>query len=87
MPKRPYDAAIWPKLRQFVLERDNYECRIQLPGCKKRAVTADHIVPYLQGGAWFEPLNLRAACTPCNVRRSNGKEPEDPLPLGPSRDW
>lgn len=87
MPKRPYDAPAWRKVRLFVLERDNYECRVRLPGCSEVATVADHIVPYLQGGAWYDPNNLRASCVGCNARRSRGVTSEDPTPLPPSREW
>ena len=51
-----------------ILERDRYRCRLQLPGCTGRAVTADHIVRVRDGGG-DEPSNLRAACERCNRRR------------------
>ena len=85
--KRPYDAPGWRKLRLFVLERDNYECRVRLPGCTGTAEVADHIQPWLAGGAWLDPLNLRASCVHCNAVRGRQKRVTDPTPLPPSREW
>lgn len=82
----------WPRgLREFIGERDGHRCRIQLPGCTGRFEHIDHIVPAAEGGAWFEPTNLRAACANCNLARSNpaskhrlaGAERH----VGPSRAW
>lgn len=58
-----------PGLKQRILERDNHECQIKLPGCLGIGVQIDHILPPSRGGAWFDPLNLRAGCPPCNLAR------------------
>lgn len=69
----------WPKgLRQAILERDNHLCQIRLPGCTMTADTVDHIRPVSQGGAWFEPTNLRAACRWCNTSRGDGRPTSAP---------
>jgi 5-methylcytosine-specific restriction endonuclease McrA len=87
MPRRVYDHKGWRDIRKFVLERDNDECRIRLPGCLGIADCVDHIVPADSGGAWFDPLNLRAACTHCNSARVHrGGDPAEPRPL-PRHDW
>lgn len=85
--KRPYDAPVWRKLRPVIFARDNYECRVRLPGCTGRAEVVDHIHPWLAGGSWFDPLNLRASCDHCNAVRSNQSKIGDPTPLPPSREW
>lgn len=54
-----------------VLERDGYQCRIKGPKCRGAAAEVDHIVPWRDGGAWFDPANLRAACSWCNTWRAN----------------
>lgn len=84
-----YDAA-WRRLVRYVLVRDNYECRIRLPGCTFRATSGDHIVTRAQGGARLDPLNVRAACVHCNSVRANmlrGGTTELPEHAGPSRQW
>ena len=88
--KRPYDAPGWRKLRAFVLARDNWECQVRLKGCTRIATVADHIRPWLAGGAWLDPINLRASCSHCNAVRSNRRHDDtlgDPTPLPPSRKW
>jgi 5-methylcytosine-specific restriction endonuclease McrA len=39
------------------------------PRCTVRATQVDHIVPISEGGAMYDPANLRAACAPCNNGR------------------
>ena len=63
------------KLNKWVLHRDGYRCRIQLPGCTLVATVADHINP---DGAWFDPTNLRAACRDCNYNRRRDHVPTKP---------
>jgi 5-methylcytosine-specific restriction endonuclease McrA len=88
MPKRdtPYAMPQWRRIRLYVLARDKYECQIRMPGCKGRATAADHIVPWLDGGAWLAPENLRAACGSCNSARAN-KNRGNRKTLPPSREW
>lgn len=58
--------------RKRILQRDAYECQMQLPGCLTQATTVDHITPVHQGGDDTDQ-NLRAACTACNYSKG-GKE-------------
>jgi 5-methylcytosine-specific restriction endonuclease McrA len=51
-----------------VLERDDYQCQVRLPGCRGIATTVDHIIPAVDGGT-ADPDNLRAACGHCNFSR------------------
>jgi hypothetical protein len=71
MSKRqgPYWSAAWPHVRRLVLQRDKYQCQIVGKTCTGRATQVDHIVPWMQGGARFDPSNLRAACASCNRQR------------------
>lgn len=68
-PRSPYAHGSWPKIRLAVLERDGWICQIKGKRCLVRATEADHIVPVVNGGSWFDPTNLRAACKPCNTGR------------------
>jgi 5-methylcytosine-specific restriction endonuclease McrA len=77
----------WPAgLRQFILERDHRQCQIRGPHCSRGGTEIDHVVPREDGGAWFEPSNLRAACRPCNAGRRlpTIPKPDDypPAPAG-----
>ncbi len=59
----------WQKVRLHILERDRYVCQIRLPGCTTRATQVDHVTRIDDGGMIYEPMNLRAACQPCNLAR------------------
>lgn len=61
---RAYDAD-WEAVRRFVLERDEYRCH----WCKGPATTGDHVEALVDGGARLDPVNIVAACIPCNSRR------------------
>jgi 5-methylcytosine-specific restriction endonuclease McrA len=51
-----------------VIDRDLGLCQIKGPHCTTYATEVDHIVPRIEGGALFDPANLRAACRACNSR-------------------
>ncbi len=59
----------WRTLRLQILERDGWRCRIGDPGCTIVATQVDHIVELANGGAKYDPTNLRAACAHCNTSR------------------
>lgn len=59
----------WPRIRKAILERDQYTCQIAGPKCTTTATHVDHIIPVTQGGAWYDPTNLRASCPKCNYAR------------------
>lgn len=69
MKSRLYSTQAWRAVRLFVLERDGRTCRIGAAGCTITATHADHIVSPLDGGAFFDPGNLRASCERCNTSR------------------
>lgn len=73
----------WRRLREYVLRRDGYKCRVGLPGCTEEAPLrgghVDHIVPRESGGEDTE-TNLRAACEHCNLSRGRIKAVEEPEP-------
>jgi 5-methylcytosine-specific restriction endonuclease McrA len=68
---RLYDRPEWRRLCKQVLLRDGYVCQIQLPGCRRTATAADHIVSPEAGGAPFDPANCRASCISCNSTKAN----------------
>jgi hypothetical protein len=59
----------WQRLRKLILQRDNFVCQIHSHYCLGLATQVDHIDPPLEGGSFWDPTNLRAACKPCNARR------------------
>lgn len=73
----PRPAAVVPPwsgrraqlMTAWVIERDGGRCRMIRDGheCGDPADSADHIVPIAEGGAVWDPANLRAACLPCNT--------------------
>lgn len=63
----------WRALREYILRRDRYLCRIGTPGvCTAVATCVDHVVPREEGGG-DEETNLRAGCEPCNLERNNAR--------------
>lgn len=79
-------GSAWEAIRQQVLERDGFMCRI----CEQaQATTVDHIIPKVKGGT-DDPANLLAACRPCNgkkgaktISRTNYRNPRwYPRPTG-----
>jgi 5-methylcytosine-specific restriction endonuclease McrA len=64
-----YQTTAWKRLRLLILERDRHTCQVQGEGCTTVATTVDHIVSVGEGGAFYDPANLRAACPHCNSAR------------------
>lgn len=83
----PYNTRAWREVRALVLARDGHMCQIRGPRCEVEADQVDHIVPWLAGGAVFDPENLRAACGDCNRRRARRDGVGAPTPVRPSREW
>jgi len=73
---RPEYRGAWPRVRRAILERDGHLCQIRSPKCTGHATHVDHIIPTTQGGAWWDPTNLRAACQNCNLGRIQRKPQE-----------
>jgi 5-methylcytosine-specific restriction endonuclease McrA len=62
-------------------------CQIRGPHCLGTANTADHIIGWRHGGAWFDKANLRASCQPCNNGRITPVAVDRTTVTAPSRDW
>ena len=69
--KRRYGKGIWRRLSLTIRTRDG-QCMLRTSKkCSGRAEVADHIVRPEEGGAMYDPANLRAACRSCNFARHN----------------
>lgn len=82
----------WPAgLRDSIFARDGHRCQIRGPRCTGTAEDVDHIISPLDGGEWFDPTNLRAACPTCNRGRdTRNRRPTTGTTTGtapPSQDW
>lgn len=86
-----YSSSAWRKVRLVVLARDAGVCQIRSAKCTITATEVDHVISPLDGGAWYDTDNLRAACGPCNSSRGGrlGRLRQTPAPPSPtpSRDW
>ena len=67
----------WRALRQVVLKRDGYRC---LTCGKAGRLEVDHIIPVVQGGAWWDAAGLQTLCRACHFDKSRidvcGPDPE-----------
>ena len=71
MPSGPaYNTPAWRAVRMYVLNRDAWQCKVNGPRCAGGASEADHVVAVADGGAMYDPANLRASCKRCNGRRA-----------------
>jgi hypothetical protein len=73
---KPQYSGPWQRIRRTILERDGYLCQINGPGCTTTANQVDHIRTIHNGGAWFDPTNLRASCATCNNKRPDNRRTE-----------
>jgi len=83
-PAEVYRTQRWTELSRRIRLRDGGRCTI----CGDPATCTDHVVPVrllTSFEAAFDPTNLRATCTLCNVQRVNHPERVDPFPL--RREW
>ena len=70
-----YDSTKWRNLRDSILLRDNYLCKLcgvpvkEAPG----DYAIDHIKPVNLGGAFFEVANLQTLCKRCHERKSQSE--------------
>lgn len=95
MADSPYKTTRWRQLRGEIYERDGGRCQVRdvCDGSKiLDEFDVDHIIPWQEGGAWFDRGNLRLSCWACNrgrgmkrlalaarINRTPASEP--------SRDW
>jgi len=64
-----YRSRAWKDLARQVVAEEPI-CWLQLPGCKHRSRTADHIIPIpVRPDLALTRSNCRGACNPCNALR------------------
>jgi len=64
----------WRKVREYVLQRDKYECQLQLEGCTEKATHAHHTIGRQ---TMLDPRYLVASCESCNLKI--GKPTSNPI--------
>jgi|AGTN01.1.fsa_nt_gi HNH endonuclease. len=67
--RRGYDSR-WVKVRNFVLQRDGYQCFCggTEPGCDGIATEVHHVKPIAQGGARLDPDNCISGAHSCHMK-------------------
>lgn len=82
----------WKRLRRQVLQRDQYQCKLRIPGiCIGHATQVDHTISTAAGGAELDPNNCASSCQPCNAWKASQegaaarrrKRAQRPTPLHP----
>jgi 5-methylcytosine-specific restriction enzyme A len=61
----------WRRLRLQVLKRDDYQCRMRLPGCTGEADQVDHVLNVARGGNPYDEENCRSVCRQCHQVKSS----------------
>ena len=67
----------WRAVRRAIIERDGHRC----VKCHKAGrLEVDHIIPVVQGGAWWDTEGLQSLCRSCHFIKSridvSGPDPE-----------
>ena len=63
----PYNNGAWRQVRKQALARAGFKC--EECGIDGR-LDVDHVVPWRDGGAWFELSNLRCLCRSCHEKKT-----------------
>ncbi len=65
-PRIPIPQAV----RQFVYQRDNYQCQSCGKNQQETTLNIDHIIPLAKGGS-NDISNLQTLCQTCNQRKKH----------------
>jgi 5-methylcytosine-specific restriction endonuclease McrA len=94
VPDSPYKTQQWRTLRPVIYQRDRGMCQTcDTPHpVAPDAYDVDHIVPWNEGGSWFDPTNLRTSCRRGNRGRWASRYHKlaninRTTATAPSRDW
>lgn len=74
--------GIGKRLRFEVLKRDGFRCRYCGATPDQQVLHIDHIIPVVEGGT-NDPINLVAACQPCNSGKAHKRLDSQPIPTPP----
>lgn len=68
-----YESREWRDFATTIKAQRGWRCEDCGVDCSqdKRALHADHIVERVDGGADFDPLNIRCRCASCHYRKGN----------------
>jgi 5-methylcytosine-specific restriction endonuclease McrA len=66
-----YHSPQWQRLTRWIRDRDGNLCQVRGKGCTGGATATDHIVSLVEGGDFWDPINLRAVCKHCNSARAH----------------
>lgn len=61
--------------REWILERDEWECQYCFADLRECTPHLDHVFPKSRGG-WDDAANVVAACAPCNLKKHD-RTPEE----------
>lgn len=62
--------SIPPEVRDYVFQRDNYQCRSCGKSKQETALEIDHIIAIAQGGS-NDISNLQTLCRTCNQQKKH----------------
>lgn len=68
-----YESREWREFATTIKAQRGWKCEQCGLDCiqDKRVLHADHIVERVDGGADFDPLNIRCLCASCHYRKGN----------------
>jgi 5-methylcytosine-specific restriction enzyme A len=63
-----------PEVRQYVLERDRFQCQSCGKAAQETPLHIDHIIPLAKGGA-NDMSNMHTLCQNCNLSKGDRIDP------------
>lgn len=67
---RKLNATIEHFTRHEIIDRDHSTCHICGKQCQPENIHLDHVIPLSKGGE-HSRANVKVACAPCNIRKSD----------------
>lgn len=74
MIKKTPRIPIPKSVREYVFQRDNYQCRSCGKNQQEITLNIDHIIPLAKGGS-NDMSNLQTLCRPCNQQKKHHIDP------------
>ncbi len=68
-----YQSAAWRDFASTIKAQRGWQCEDCGRDCTedRRSLIADHVIERRDGGADFDPLNIRLLCGACHMRKTN----------------